>query len=52
MKLIEKELGSLGLKVKSRSMNDEKHFIDYRFSSDMRYKEVCLMLNSETPFRL
>ena len=50
MKLIERELGSLGLIVKARSVQDEKHFIDHWFSQDMRYKEVCLLLNSEIPF--
>lgn len=37
MDLIEKEFKSLG--IDSKKIN-ENHFIDYRFSSDLRYKEV------------
>lgn len=49
MDLIEKEFKSLSLKNKTIS---ESHYINYRFSSDLRYMEVCLMLDSSTPFKL
>lgn len=49
MDLIEKEFKSLGLQNKKLN---ENHFIDYRFSSDLRYMEVCLMLDSSIPFKL
>lgn len=49
MDLVEKEFKSLGLKNKKIS---EDHFINYRFSSDLRYMEVCLMLDSSIPFKL
>lgn len=47
--LIEKEFKSLSLKNKKIS---ENYFINYRFSSDLRYMEVCLMLDSAAPFKL
>lgn len=54
--LIEKEFKSLG--IKNNNLSDitgnvsEGHFINYRFSSDLRYMEVCLMLDSNIPFKL
>ena len=61
MDLIEEEFKSLGLQNKKMAANslvpslhgnNSDHFIDYRFSSDLRYTKVCLMLDSSIPFKL
>ena len=49
MDLIDEELKSQNLKNKTIT---ETHYINYRFSSDLRYMEVCWMLDSSTPFKL
>jgi hypothetical protein len=54
--LIEKEFKSLGLKNGSNKNKlgnvSEGNFINYRFSSDLRYMEVSLMLDSSIPFKM
>lgn len=56
MNLIDKEFKRLGLKNNKMSnivgKTSDGNFISYRFSSDLRYMEVSLMLDSSIPFKL
>lgn len=56
MNLIDKEFSQLGLKKKKMTNMvgevSEGNFISYRFSSDLRYIEVSLMLDSSIPFKM